>query len=266
MKLNASQLATYQEQGFLLVPELFEDWELALMRAELPGLSDPAKAGVLYERNGLLRALHGCHQESSVFRGLTEHPRILEVAEQVLQNQVYIHQFKINIKAAFGGDVWPWHQDFIFWFKEDGMPAPEAINAALYLDDVHEFNGPLYFISGSHREGMIDVPPREKKPGEKSWTASFSADLKYRVPTDIVARLEAQKGLVSPKAAAGSVLFFHPNTIHASVPNLSPHHRRLVIITYNSVHNLPQSQAERRPGFLVGHDYRPLKANANPWK
>jgi ectoine hydroxylase len=40
---------------------------------------------------------------------------------------VYIYQFKINVKAAFGGDVWQWHQDYIFWRNEDGMPGTESL-------------------------------------------------------------------------------------------------------------------------------------------
>ena len=32
-----------------------------------------------------------------------------------------MHQFKVNAKAAFDGDVWQWHQDFGVWHKDDQM-------------------------------------------------------------------------------------------------------------------------------------------------
>lgn len=47
-----------------------------------------------------------------------------------------MHQFKINAKPAFGGQVWTWHQDFINWHIHDGMPEARAMNIAIFLDDV----------------------------------------------------------------------------------------------------------------------------------
>ena len=64
---------------------------------------------------------------------------------------VYMHQFKINGKMAFDGDVWQWHQDYGTWQNDDLMPTERAMNVAIFLDDVNEFNGPLMFIPGSHQ-------------------------------------------------------------------------------------------------------------------
>ena len=66
--------------------------------------------------------------------------------KQLLGGDVYMHQFKINAKAAFNGDVWQWHQDFGTWHRDDEMPEPRAMNIALFLEDVTEFNGALMFI------------------------------------------------------------------------------------------------------------------------
>ena len=68
-----------------------------------------------------------------------------------------MHQFKINGKMAFEGDVWQWHQDYGTWLNDDLMPTERAMNVAIFLDDVNEFNGPLMFIPGSHRKGVIDA-------------------------------------------------------------------------------------------------------------
>ena len=37
------------------------------------------------------------------------------------------------------------------------MPTERAMNIAIFLDDVNEFNGPLMFIPGSHKKGVIDA-------------------------------------------------------------------------------------------------------------
>ena len=68
-----------------------------------------------------------------------------------------MHQFKINGKMAFDGDVWQWHQDFGTWQNDDDMPEPRAMNVAIFLDEVNEFNGPLMFIPGSHKLGVLDA-------------------------------------------------------------------------------------------------------------
>jgi hypothetical protein len=110
--------------------------------------------------------------------------------------------FKINIKAPFSGDIWKWHQDYIYWRKEDGMPKPRVVNAMCLLDDMNEFNGPLFVIPGSHKEEMIDTTTENIKAeavstnnssGSSQWLSSFSANLKYslnkKVVTDLVANM-----------------------------------------------------------------------------
>ena len=76
---------------------------------------------------------------------------------QLFGEDVYMHQFKINGKMAFDGDVWQWHQDYGTWKNDDQMPEPRAMNVAIFLDEVNEFNGPLMFIPGSHKLGVLDA-------------------------------------------------------------------------------------------------------------
>jgi L-proline 4-hydroxylase len=257
MQLTDRQSQEFAERGYLLVSSLFTADEVDVMRAEMPVLmADDSPRRVLEKDQQTVRALHGCHQVNEVFRRLAAHPRILEPARQILGSAVYVHQFKINVKAAFAGDVWRWHQDFIFWRKEDGMQAPRAVNAIVFLDDVTEFNGPLYLVPGSQSVGMIDVDPLAAP--DRSWRASFAADLKYTVTREMLDDLVGRFGLVSPKGPSGSVLFTHCNLVHGSPPNMSPTDRRLAIVTYNSVDNPLLPVEHPRPGFLVARDFTPI--------
>ncbi|EGJ29558.1 protein involved in biosynthesis of mitomycin antibiotics/polyketide fumonisin [Moorena producens 3L] len=192
---------------------------------------------------------------------------MLEPAHQLLGSQVYLYQFKINLKAAFGGDVWPWHQDFIYWHKEDGMPLPKVISLAILLDDLNEFNGPMIFIPGSHKPGILDleasVAKTEANPETADWKVNVSANLKYCIPPQTVTQLVKKFGILAPKGTAGSILLFDSNVVHGSVTNISPFPRRLMIITYNSVENLPVYVDRPRPEFLVSRDYKPLKPLAD---
>jgi ectoine hydroxylase len=92
--------------------------------------------------------------------------------------------------------------------------------------------------------------------GQPDWVGDLTADLKFTISREILARLVTRRPIVAPKGAAGSVLFFHPNVVHGSTQNMSPFDRTLSIISYCSVGNVPQHVV--RPDFLVGRDYSPI--------
>ena len=134
--LTAEQIKYYRENGLLFIPELFCQKEVKAMQAAVDDLMVKDTPGRMLEKdNKTVRALHGCHLDSETFDALTRHPSLLTSACEILDSDVYVYQFKINFKAAFGGDLWPWHQDFVFWDEEDGMPSPKALNVAVFLDE-----------------------------------------------------------------------------------------------------------------------------------
>lgn len=262
--LTPEQVKTYESAGFLVLPDCFSAAEVEVMNRQLPGLFAEDSPRRVLEKNGtLVRSVYGSHTTNDVFQCLTRHPRLAKAAMQLLDSEVYVYQFKINAKAAFGGDVWEWHQDYVFWRNEDGMPTDRVINAVVFLDEVNEFNGPLFLIPGSHREGVIEPLTLTEVPkgyeAGPAWISNLTADLKYSLDKEIVACLVKANGLVAPKGRAGSVLFFHGNLAHGSSPNMSPFDRKVVIVTYNSVENmlLPIPKPPR-PDFLVSRDTRPI--------
>src|SRR5580698_3756639 len=258
MHLTPEQLHRYEEDGLLYLPNVFGNAEIDALLEETRSLSTIEHPSRVLEKDGkTVRALHGSHLTSPLMAKLVRTPRLLHPAEQIVGGQAYVYQFKINFKAAFGGDVWKWHQDFIFWQKGDGMREARCAQAMIFLDEVTEFNGPLMLIPKSHRHGMIDV---EAVTGNSGWQANVSADLKYTLDRSDIARLVSEGGIVAPKGPRGSVLLFHPNLAHASAPNLSPWDRTMLIVTYNSVANVPVPPGEPRPEFLVSRDTRPLVA------
>lgn len=263
MSLTEEQLTAYEDSGFVFLPSCFSETEVEIMKAELPDLFADNTPGKVMEKGGRdVRSVYGAQFSNQVFQRLARHPRIIKPAMTILGSEVYIYQFKINAKAAFGGDIWEWHQDYIFWQKEDGMPTARAFNVLIFLDEVNEFNGPLFFIPGSHKEGMIDLPPRDLEAESEALGIEYnqnnpgwlSARLKYSLDREIVAQQIAQHGIVAPKGPAGSVLFSHPNIIHCSPNNMSPFDRVVAIITYNSIENIPAAKENRRPEFLSSRD------------
>ncbi|MER5703219.1 phytanoyl-CoA dioxygenase family protein [Micromonospora sp. NPDC002296] len=260
MRLSDDQIHEYGRDGFLFLPAYFSAEEVAFLRAELPavfGIDSPAlirEAG-----SGVVRGVHGVHESNPVFAALVRQARMIEPARQLLDGDVYVHQFKINAKLALIGDVWEWHQDFRFWHEEDGMPEPRALTFGLFLDDVDEFNGPLMLVPGSHHGELCEV---SRQAGAEGWASTLASSLKYQLRADTLAKAIGDRDIVAPKGPAGSVLIFHSKILHGSAPNMSPRNRTIVLTTYNSVHNALDEVADPRPEFLASRRPVPLTPRA----
>lgn len=258
----------YRERGLVLYPSLFSAEEAARLRTAVPEVFAEDSPRRVLEKTGQVRSVYGSHETHALFAALASHPRLVEPARAFLGGDVYVYQFKINAKAAFTGDVWEWHQDYIFWQQEDGLPASHVTTAVVFLDEVTEFNGPLYFIPASHREGVLATPARQEAQsgaydGAPAWIANLTADLKYALKPGIVTRLAGEHGMVAPKGPAGSVLFFDANLLHASPNNLSPSDRMLALVTYCRTDNVAGDVPSPRPTFLASRDPRPIAVGAD---
>jgi ectoine hydroxylase-related dioxygenase (phytanoyl-CoA dioxygenase family) len=260
MYVSNEQIQEYRRDGYLLLPALFSPEEVQAMKDELPAVfAEDSPARVMEKESGVVRSVYASHRTHESFAQLVRDPRLLVPAQRLLEDEVYVHQFKINAKLAFQGEVWEWHQDYIFWRNEDGMPTANVVTVALFLDEVNEFNGPLLFVPGSQRGGVIE--PRARRDtgeGEESWKADVAATLSYTVQQDTLAELVSEGGIVAPKGPAGSVLFFDGNVVHGSAPNMSPFDRMLALVTYNAVSNAPTPREKPRPEFLCSRDFTPV--------
>ncbi|MEU3644050.1 amino acid adenylation domain-containing protein [Lentzea sp. NPDC034063] len=245
----------YAEDGYFLRERLFTAEELAVLREESEAeFNRPGPQRTMEQDSGKVRAVHGAHLTNQVFHDLVRDPRLLGPATELLGGDVYIHQFKINAKHGLGGGIWEWHQDFMFWQREDGMPKPDALSAVVFLDPVTEFNGPLYLVPGSHHD-LLPVT----FDAEEDWASTLSASLKYQIDPTALGDTMNERGIVAPLGDVGSVLFFHGQLLHGSPPNMSATSRRLMIITFNAVRNAPSAQDQTRPEFLSARDTTPLR-------
>ncbi len=266
MYLKDEQIEFYRAQGYLLLPGLFSRAEIEVLKREVPVILAEASPGRILERDAkTVRSVYGSHLTNPIFERLTRHPRILEPSQQIVGSEAYVYQFKINAKAASSGDVWEWHQDYVFWQREDGLPEPQLINATVFLDEVDQYNGPILVIPGSHLGGSNenDSKPQSKDTvtaeGAPAWTSHLTANLKYSLDQSKVDDLSRSLGVVIAAGPPGSTLFFHPNVVHGSARNTSGSNRTLIICTYNSVKNLPLFPKNRRPEFLVSSNFQPLE-------
>jgi len=162
MELTQQQIDDFNREGWLFLPELFSPEEVALLAREAEGIYDTKRPEVWREKSGAPRTAFAAHLYNEAFGLLGAHPRMINPVERIFGEKVYMHQYKINAKSAFTGDVWQWHQDYGTWKRDDGMPEPRAMNIAIFLDEVMPINGALMLIPKSHKQGVL-------KAGHEPW-------------------------------------------------------------------------------------------------
>jgi len=248
MHLTLHQIETFERDGYLFFPSHFQPDEVKVLVAEVPGLYAQRRPENVREKGSeAVRTNFAAHLYSYPFAKLARHPRMVEPVMQLFGESVYMHQFKINGKAAFDGDVWQWHQDYGTWKNDDDMPEPRAMNVAIFLDEVNEFNGPLMFIPGSHKLGMLEA-------GHDTATTSYPL---WTINHDTIAKLIERGGIVAPKGLPGSMILFHSCLVHASSSNLSPWNRTSVYLSLCAVSN--HIRRFKRPEYIAHRDFAPIR-------
>jgi ectoine hydroxylase len=252
MRLSQEQLEQFDREGYLFFPGLFSLEETRTLTDAVPELYSRREAYNVREKGkDAVRTNFAAHLVSEPFARLARHPRMVGPVMDLFGEEVYMHQFKINGKMAFEGDVWQWHQDYGTWLNDDMMPTERAMNVAIFLDDVNEFNGPLMFIPGSHKKGVVEARHDLTTTSYPLWT----------VDDQLIAKLVERAGgknggIVSPKGPAGSMILFHSCLVHASSSNLSPWNRVSVYLSLCAVSN--HIRRFKRPEYIAHRDFTPI--------
>ncbi|MEY2686757.1 MAG: hypothetical protein RL375_955 [Pseudomonadota bacterium] len=262
MHLTPAQREQFDREGYLFFPALFSPEEMGSLHQAVPELYSRREAYNVREKGSdAVRTNFAAHLVSEPFARLARHPRMVEPVMDLFGEQVYMHQFKINGKMAFEGDVWQWHQDYGTWKNDDLMPTERAMNVAIFLDDVNPYNGPLMFIPGSHKKGVIDARHDLTTTSYPLWT----------VDNDLIRQLveraggggsydeqgrHVPAGIVSPVGPAGSMILFHSCLVHASTSNLSPFNRVSVYLSLCAVSN--HIRRHKRPEYIAHRDFTPI--------
>lgn len=252
--LSPEQVAQYESDGFLILHNVFSETEVQcfkdelerLLKSELVLKSDEV---ITEPDSGDIRSIFRVHAISPVFKQLASDDRLVGIAQGLLNDDVYIHQSRLNYKPGFRGKDFYWHSDFETWHVEDGMPAMRALSMSISLTENTPHNGPLLLMPGSHKSFAVcsgSTPDNH-----------FKASLKkqeYGVPDDaLLAELASQNGIVSAVAMPGSVIIFDCNTMHGSNSNITPDPRSNAFFVYNAMSNQvvePFCEQPPRPEFI----------------
>ena len=253
MQLNDAQFSEFEERGYLLFPSLFNAGEVASLQDALPEIMDRPGPEVIRETGdaAAARLVFGAHLFSEPFRRLSLCPRLLNPVRQLLEDEVYLHQSRINPKQGFGGgNAWDWHQDYPPWHKIDGMPSPKCIMASVFIDDCSAVNSPLLVVPGSQRHGLLDSTLHDEAKGK-------GYEL-HHIDHTKLEQLADSSGIEPLIGPAGSVAFVHCNVVHGSANNVSPWRRAILYLIYNAVSNA--CTGTTRPWYQNNRDFTPLRS------
>ena len=151
-----------------------------------------------------------------VFREFSASERLLDAVEALLGPDLVFHYSKINMKPAGVGSPVEWHQDLSYY----PLTHRGSVSILFYLDDAAVENGCLQVIPRRHQSDLL----------------SHSTDgfFQGRV-TEVV----DQSLAVPIPGAAGTVIFMHAMTPHASIANVSDKPRRTLILSYRAADAFP---------------------------
>lgn len=228
----------YREDGFIILKNLFSEREIAVFQDELERLKNDEQLKSLdytitEPTSGDVRSVFKTHQISPVFKRLAADKRLAGLARYILNDDVYIHQSRVNYKPGFKGKEFYWHSDFETWHVEDGMPRMRALSMSVALTKNYSYNGALMLIPGSHNVFAVC----EGNTPENHFKSSLKKQ-EYGVPSnENLAKMVEEGGIVTATGEPGDVIIFDCNTMHGSNGNITPYPRSNIFFVFNAVSN-----------------------------
>jgi len=236
--LTKDQLQAYKKEGFLLLKNLFDAEEIEMLKAS--ALADRELDKRSYGRadgeGGTVRLSIWNHPGNTIYGMFARSERIVDVAEALLEGEVYHYHSKMILKDAKVGGAWTWHQDYGYWYNF-GLLQPLLTSVTIAVDKATRENGCLQVLKGSHAMGRVDHALTGDQAG---------ADMER------VNEAKSKFPLVYCEMDPGDAMFFDCNILHRSDQNKSDHPRWSLICCYNAARNNPYKASQHA-------SYTPLK-------
>ena len=224
---TAPQLEEYRREGYVLFSEFLSPAEIAALRADLDSiatgnsLASHDKTRLEMEPDQppagrLIRRLYEPCTHYPSFRALSDSAKLLDCVEQLLGPDLIFHYSKINMKPPHIGSVVDWHQDWSYY----PLTNRDSVSILFYLDDASVENGCLQVIPRQHLQPLMD----------HTTGGFFRGKITEKVDESHALPLEGK---------AGSVIFMHCMTPHASLTNTSDKPRRTLILSYRAADAYP---------------------------
>ncbi|WNR43858.1 phytanoyl-CoA dioxygenase family protein [Paenibacillus roseipurpureus] len=255
--LTTEQTQFYEEQGYLVIPNLLSEEDLAsareAMTQKVSMIADELFADGLISNKLEERPFQ--YRLAELFRGLSEenflkygrswrdripgyftlmsNPKILDAVESLIGSELFanpIYNVRPKVPKVAAGAV-PWHQDKSYWPDANANP---VITVWIPLVDANEVNGCLHIKPRTHRKRVL------------KWHRETYSGTGYTALKD--SQLGKTETVALP-VTAGSAILFNDRCLHMSTPNQSNEVRWSVDLRYQPTDQDPM--LNQGVGFLA---------------
>ena len=236
--LTQEQIASYHEKGYLGVEGVLAPGEVAALRQVTDEFVEQSRAATEGDTvfdlepghapdNPKLRRLKSPVAQHEIYRSTLHHERILDIIAQLIGPRIRTNGDKLNMKSGGFGSPVEWHQDWAFYPHTND----DLLAVGVCIDDMNETNGCLLVIPKSHKEPIYNHHLDGHFAGAVT-TTDFDDSTAEKI-----------------ELKAGGISIHHVRALHASLPNLSPHPRRLLLLQYCAGDSWPLVPAPDWEGY-----------------
>ena len=233
----------FHENGYLVIEDAFSSKEINNAIAGMIHLMDGKKPdfrAIQFEsklaklkdemdekdRRDAIRKIFNFVNHEPRLNALAEHPGLLQVLEQIMNDKPVLFQDMALVKPPLHGTEKPWHQDCAYFNLAHGTT---VVGVWIALDEATNENGCMHIIPGSHNEGpMIHFNRRD-------WQI---CDTDVPIARDTTVPLQP-----------GGCLFWHGLLHHGSPVNHSTKRRRALQFHYKPANSDDISTQDRMQMF-----------------
>lgn len=251
--LSSEQIAAYQRDGYLVLPEVVSEAELEpleltferFMRGEVPGMGRDfcdmsGPYGRPFEDFNLVNAVLPRVYEPALVDNVFER-RATSIARQLIGDDAVIDYDQFLAKRPQRPlAVFAWHQDLGYW--PSGTPDTRTVTSSLALDDATPENGCLRVVPGSHLE------PRLRPHRPAAW--STAPELRDEAHT-LSVELLPHDHVVTLPVRRRSITVHNERIVHGSAGNNTSGWRRTYVVAHRSRATVAY---ERSIGFTHSHN------------
>ena len=215
-KLSENEISAFNEKGYHIHDPLFSDAEIVEIRqACFEVCAGTYETGIEPDERFwnpgddplAMHKIDNCWKSNRTILAAVTSPRLGHIAAQLIGvSEMRLWHDQLSWKPANGGKVATWHQDWAYWQM---IRECKTMSCWIALNDVTIDGGPMIYLEGSHKTGLIPKP--KVISGED----------------EMYPDLPELKGLreVPVIIPAGAVGFHHGLTFHGSGKNQSTHDR-----------------------------------------
>lgn len=226
-------LQAYREDGVIVLKGFLTPQAVQAVRDEMARYTrDKAptlgRTEVFYEADGkTVRNLWRLDAHDPWFAGVLEQVAQLPMMAELLNGQVVRVGLETFNKPARVGSAVPPHQDNAYFARKPG----DMMTVWIAIDPVTKANGPVHYVRGSHKAGVL--------PHKPSGVVGNSMGL-----ADSVDRTSPH--IVAPLLEPGDCMIHHCETIHFSEPNTSDQSRLGLLAVLRGAHTVDDPSIKAR--------------------